>query len=196
VGVDGSVKVFASEPRTCSVSTPRPYSASVRVFVVRHGCAGDKRRWRRPDAERPLDAAGVRQAGALAETLAGVGVRRIATSPTRRCRDTVMPLARRLGLPVDEVASLGPSPAGDALLALMTADDACDAVLCTHGENMRPALAALRAGGVPIDSPHDDQLLAKGAGWAVTVDESGAIVRLGRVVPDFLISCSAHGAEG
>jgi phosphohistidine phosphatase SixA len=168
----------------------------MRVFVVRHGCAGDKGSWPGQDAERPLDGAGVRQAAALADALssAGVGVRRIATSPTRRCRDTVVPLARRLGLPVEELEALLPARTDTELLALVTNAAARDAVFCTHGETMRPALAAIRARGVPIDARlTDDLLLAKGTAWVLAVDEPGTIVGLDHLVPGSFLDCQVHG---
>jgi phosphohistidine phosphatase SixA len=165
----------------------------VGVFVARHGCAGDKHRWIGDDAARPLDAAGVEQAVALADVLVGAGVRRIATSPTRRCRDTVEPLARRLRLPIEELEALHRSHDGAALVGLITAFDARHTVLCTHGENMSGALTTIRAGSQPVGAGDDDDLLlAKGTAWSVTVDDRGAIVALDHLAPDPLVVCPLH----
>jgi len=163
----------------------------MRVWVVRHGCAGDKGHWRGPDEERPLDDVGVRQAEALAVLLADIGIRRIGSSPTRRCRDTVAPLARRLDLPVEDWSRLGPSSDGAALLDLIVDEGGDRAVLCTHGETMTSALAALRAGGAPVPAEADDRLLGKGTVWALTVDD-GTIVAFDHLEPSPPVSCAVH----
>ena len=66
------------------------------VYVVRHGKAGSRSGWTEPDDQRPLTKAGRRQAGALADMLAGDHVTRVLSSPYVRCRQTVEPLAERL----------------------------------------------------------------------------------------------------
>jgi phosphohistidine phosphatase SixA len=172
----------------------------VRVLLVRHGCAGDKRRWDGPDDERPLDEVGVRQAEALAGALVGelapTGARRLGTSPTRRCRDTVMPLGRRLGLPVDDLDELRVDASVASLIGLLTAASARDAVFCTHGEVMTRLLDVLVAGGTTISAARLDEawLLAKGSGWELAVDEgTGRIESVRHVRPAGLVACPAHG---
>jgi phosphohistidine phosphatase SixA len=49
------------------------------VYLIRHACAGDKRHWTGPDVERPLDAAGIAQAEALADELAVLPIHREST---------------------------------------------------------------------------------------------------------------------
>ncbi len=75
--------------------------APMRLILVRHG---------RPDEEDafsphdpPLNADGRRQARAVADWLAGEGVTRIVASPLRRAQQTAVPLAERLGLPIDTI---------------------------------------------------------------------------------------------
>lgn len=168
---------------------------AVRVLLVRHGCAGNKREWHGPDAERPLDDVGVRQSEALADELGTTGIRRLATSPTRRCRDTVAPLAHRVGLPVEDVGVLAVDTDPEELLALLTRPDAHDGVFCTHGELMARLLEVVRAAGTPIDAPRPDDgwLLGKGTGWDLTVDErSGRVVALRHVQPHRLVVCRRH----
>lgn len=58
------------------------------------------------DEDRPLSPAGMRAAASLCERLAGRPLRAIYASPYRRARQTVAPLAARLGLPVSEIADL------------------------------------------------------------------------------------------
>lgn len=52
-------------------------------------------------AEAPLTDRGRQQAAALADRLAGLGIRRIIASPYRRAIDSIVPLARRCGLGVE-----------------------------------------------------------------------------------------------
>jgi broad specificity phosphatase PhoE len=168
----------------------------VGVHLVRHGCAGDKREWSGPDAERPLDDAGVRQAAALADLLGGRPIRRIVSSPTARCHQTVEPLARRLGLPVEADDALRPEATRAELDRLLTdvratTPDDADTVLCTHGELMRPLLADLRRAGLPL-APDDDHLLAKGTGWHLTFDAAGHVTALDHIVPAATPGCPTH----
>lgn len=64
------------------------------LYLVRH-CTAEGQE---PDA--PLTAEGHRQAVALADLLAGLGINRIVCSPFRRAQDSIAPLAQRLGLTV------------------------------------------------------------------------------------------------
>lgn len=165
------------------------------VLVVRHGCAGEKRRWSGDDAERPLDPAGDRQAAALAAALAARPISRIASSPTKRCIDTVVPLAQARGLVVEEWPQLGRTASGDELWAVITSPDAADAILCTHGEVMTGLLERLRAAGVPTTAQRTDDgwLLAKGSGWDLTV-EGGTVTALSHVHPAPDLECAAHAS--
>jgi broad specificity phosphatase PhoE len=170
----------------------------VAVYLVRHACAGDKREWPGRDDERPLDEVGVGQAEALAAALGAAPIRRIVSSPTQRCRQSVEPLARRLGLEVElhdslrSEATLG--ELHDLLAGESTADDQRDVVLCTHGELMRPLLAEMRKAGIPIGTRHDgdDSLMAKGTAWRLTLDAAGAVTAVEHLVPSGLPHCSAH----
>ena len=73
----------------------------MRLTLVRHGRPdeGDTARPHDP----PLRADGRRQAQAVAALLAGEGVTRVVASPLLRAHQTALPLAERLGLPVDTV---------------------------------------------------------------------------------------------
>lgn len=86
----------------------------------------------------------------LAAVLAASSPAAILTSPYLRCRQTVEPLADRMGVVVQEVAWLGVEAAqapgavtaiGDHLRA--TAAGKGPVVLCTHGEVLAVALAAV-----------------------------------------------------
>jgi 8-oxo-dGTP diphosphatase len=148
----------------------------VLVRLVRHGCAGDKQQWVGDDAARPLDALGWVQAHALADVLDLEPAGRLLSSPTRRCIATLSPLARRWDVPVVSTDALAVGADVDAVLDLLTTR-ACDGdVLCTHGEVMEALLARL-----PVEG--DDDLLAKGSLWELTVDD-GRVVDVRHVVPE------------
>src|SRR5262245_7909140 len=122
-----------------SLEPPRQpsHSESSTVTIVRHACAGDKHAWQGDDDQRPLDPGGVDQAVALADTLVDSSVQRLVASPLRRCVDTLQPLATRLGLEVETTQRLSPDGSVTELLHDVSPQLA-GAVLCTHGELMRP----------------------------------------------------------
>jgi phosphohistidine phosphatase SixA len=102
----------------------------VTSVLLRHASAGDRDHWDGPDVLRPLDERGRRQAAELVELLRPFGLRRVVSSPYTRCVDTVAPLAKALGVPLEEDERLaeGAAPGADELLRE-------DGVLaCTHGD--------------------------------------------------------------
>lgn len=76
------------------VTDTRPF------LIIRHGSAGDRKRWTGPDSMRPLDELGRTQAGALAPVLSAYGVRRLVSAPVLRCMQTAAPYAAEHRLPV------------------------------------------------------------------------------------------------
>jgi 8-oxo-(d)GTP phosphatase len=77
------------------------------LLLVRHGSAGDRSDWDGPDELRPLDAKGRRQAARLAEALSLFAPTAVLSAERTRCRQTVQPLAERLGLSVLPCLELG-----------------------------------------------------------------------------------------
>jgi 8-oxo-dGTP diphosphatase len=116
-------------------------------LLVRHAHAGNKRHWSGPDAERPLSIRGWAQAEGLPETLGDLRVERLLTSPSLRCRQTLLPLAAALDLDLEAVDDLGTDGDVDHLVDLVAAPDSDGAVLCTHGEVLGELFARLRARG-------------------------------------------------
>ena len=104
------------------------------VYLVRHAKAGSRKAWTSDDELRPLSKAGKAQARALAKRLAGEGITRVFSSPYVRCRQTVEPLAERIGVPVEPSDALreGASLADSLRLVEKVAGE--NAVLCTHGD--------------------------------------------------------------
>lgn len=73
----------------------------MRLVLVRHGRPDEGHATRPHDP--PLNAEGRMQARAVARLLAGEGITRVVASPLLRAHETALPLAERLGLPVDTV---------------------------------------------------------------------------------------------
>ena len=162
----------------------------VTVWVVRHGCAGHKGDWDGDDDERPLDPAGVAQAEALAELLVTHAPRRLLSSPTRRCMDTMGPLAIRAGLPIDTDDRLCPQQGHEPLLDIIGGASSDGTVLCSHGEAMAPLLSEFRRRHLTVvDDVPESRLLLKGVAWELEIDGSPR-VRLHAPVP--LAECPKH----
>lgn len=70
------------------------------LVLVRHARAGVRESWAGPDARRPLDSKGKKQAAALRRELAPFGPKAVFSAPIERCRATVAPLAKTLGLKI------------------------------------------------------------------------------------------------
>ncbi len=136
------------------------------MFVlVRHAHAGDKNDWGGPDALRPLSARGLRQANGLVDSLRGLRISAVWSSPTTRCRQTVAPLANERRLPVRDHALVLPDADLTALLALLGQPATSGAVLCTHGETLTRLLPHWLH-TVPTDDTASITT-SKGAAWIV-----------------------------
>lgn len=77
-------------------------------FLLRHAHAD----WA-PDEQRPLSARGHKDAGRVADVLGHLGITLVCSSPFQRARQTVEPLAGRLGLPVHIEPGLRERDLGD-----------------------------------------------------------------------------------
>ncbi|HVL50755.1 MAG TPA: NUDIX hydrolase [Actinomycetota bacterium] len=108
--------------------------AEAAALLVRHGTAGNRKDWEGEDELRPLDGKGVKQAQALAEILIHHPIKHIVSSPFVRCVQTVEPLARRLGTPVQEAAELAEGVSSHDVAGLIERLEDGLAVLCTHGD--------------------------------------------------------------
>jgi phosphohistidine phosphatase SixA len=145
------------------------------VYLVRHAVARKRSSWTGPDAARPLNRRGERQARELKRLLGDRPVTRVLSSPAVRCVDTVVPLANHLGLPVDHHPALVEGAATAATVDLIgsAASGPGDVVLCTHGDVLPPVLEALSRQGADLDEPDKT---AKGSTWVLEVEE-GEVVR-------------------
>jgi len=104
------------------------------LLIVRHARAGKRSDDRdRDDRERPLDKEGRRQADGLVKQFAPYSVERITSSPSLRCTQTVVPLSRELGIPIENRPELEEGASREETVALMR-ELGDEAVLCTHGD--------------------------------------------------------------
>ena len=150
------------------------------VDLVPHLDAGDRRRWIGDQNARPLSELGQRQAAALAAALAVEPVDALYSSPALRCRQSLAPLAERLGMkvlvldglretygfaeprewtsgafgPVAE--SLGGAYAAGrgwaALHEMLAVPRGGRVIACSHGD-LIPALVAFLVGAFAVEPP-------------------------------------------
>ena len=142
-------------------------------YLVRHADAGDKQAWTGPDDDRPLSGVGRREAEGLIAQLAPYPIAEIVSSPAARCWQTVEPLAEQRRLPVRIDAALGVDADLDQAVALLLDPRSDDAVLCTHGELIRPLLSRLRDLGAPLGG---ELTWPKGSIWMLEAT-NGAVTR-------------------
>ena len=151
------------------------------LLLVRHASAGSRSDFDGPDELRPLDRRGRDQARRLAAVLPVFGPVRLLSADRVRCRETLTPLAERLGLEVERAGELGEEEfqadpqAGLALVErlLEPRDEPGVAVVCSQGGAIPSVLMAL---GVQWD-PASGRLWppsAKGSVW-VLGGRSGAM---------------------
>jgi len=124
---------------TTAMDHPKRTSALV---VVRHAEALPRKSWSEPDPLRPLTPHGEAHAAAIAPVLASYGVRRLVSSPSTRCVQTLTPTAELTGKQIETAAFLSEedfaaadiAPLLDGLLS-----ERRSAALCTH----RPVLPSV-----------------------------------------------------
>ena len=123
-------------------------------ILLRHARAGEKVRDRSRDFKRRLDRRGEKVALWLPELIVSyVHPKVILSSPFRRCVQTVVPLAERVGLDVVEDERFAPGHSSSSVRKAF-GDVAANSVVCTHGE--------------VISQLFDDPVrCAKGAFWIV-----------------------------
>ncbi len=143
----------------------RKLSTDPMRLLVRHADAGDRRTWSGPDEWRGLSGRGRVQAERLLVRLGGLPILRVLTSPSLRCRQTVVPLARELFLEVEPCRLLAPEADPARLARFLRDPDTCNAVLCTHRETLLGLFTLYAAEGVRfIDGIAPMQMAAS---WAM-----------------------------
>lgn len=147
----------------------------MRLYVVRHVKAGDRKRWGdAPDFERPISAGGLRQAEALAKRLADAEISRLISSPFVRCRQSLEPLGERLGIDVESDERLAEGQPLKDVLSLV-AEVPTRTVLCSHGDVIPELVNALVRRGMELTTDPDWR---KATLWTIRgpgLDEDGEL---------------------
>jgi 8-oxo-dGTP diphosphatase len=148
-------------------------SARSKVYLVRHGKAGDRATWTEADELRPLSKKGRRQAEGLVRVLHGVPIGRIGSSPHVRCVQTVRPLALERQLPLELVEDLAEGASTERAIAFLEANGDTPAVFCSHGDVIPAVVLGLVERGMALEGDRDWK---KGATW-VLERRDGVFVR-------------------
>ena len=134
------------------------------LALVRHAHAVGRGSWHEDDQLRPLDAAGQARAAVIAPVLTAYGVKRLVSSPSLRCTDTLRPFAAQLAVAMrtkdglsEEGYAAEPARAVRHLERLV--ERGAPAALCSHGPVLPALLTALLALVAP-DEPEADQVSA------------------------------------
>jgi phosphohistidine phosphatase SixA len=134
----------------------------VRV-LIRHADAGLRSEWCGSDEWRGLTEAGHGQARAVVRMVEDLPVLRILSSPSLRCRQTVVPLALERALDVEPCWQLGAGVEAEDLIALLADPGTASAVVCTHRETLQVLFEHL-AGSYQVVAAADDPM-EKAAVW-------------------------------
>jgi broad specificity phosphatase PhoE len=144
-----------------------------------HVDAADRNQWQGAPDDRPLTELGRQQAERIAQELGAEPVEGIYSSQAVRCRDSLAPLSRKVGVPVVVLTEFQDT-AEKALGALREIHASIPdgrAVLCSYGDVV-PALLGYLANQWGAEPPRRDN--RKGAVFTLRYDgSSGSIVARG-----------------
>lgn len=157
------------------------------IHLIRHGSAGHRSGQDPGDSERHLDGKGLRQAESLARVLGGgqdsdhphdgAGISAIFSSPLPRCIETVEPLAKRYGLPVQPVMELAEGASVEEAWRFIEAtvgglshgDETCQGnngiVMCSHGDVIPALIMRAEVRGMTPPQPSG---FAKASIWSLS----------------------------
>ncbi|MFL6128459.1 MAG: SixA phosphatase family protein [Mycobacteriales bacterium] len=137
-------------------------TAPVRL-LLRHADAGVRAEWVGPEEWRGLSGLGRLQAEELVARLRGLPLVRVLSSPSLRCRQTVVPVARALAVDVEPRRELADDADPVRLIRLLEDPETDGAVLCTHRETLEALFAHLARKDTVI--PDSDPPMEKAAAW-------------------------------
>jgi 8-oxo-dGTP diphosphatase len=141
------------------------------VLLIRHAKAGDKKSWKGPDIERPLEATGRAQAQAVRLAAACFEPSRVVSADPARCVQTVQPLADDLGLKVEldrvfSVAGYGARPKRSLRRFQDLMKSGANVAVCSQGEVIPELVTVVaKSAGLAIESADTP----KGGMWALSV---------------------------
>jgi phosphohistidine phosphatase SixA len=137
------------------ISYPVTLAPGWSYALVCHADAGDWRVEDGPDDFRPLSPLGWLQAADVIDVLRPIRPRWLLSSPSLRCRQTLVPTAEALGLDIEANAGLMLRGNRDPMMRLISSPDADGVVLCSQKSvideilDRLPAAAVLRQAGLP-----------------------------------------------
>ncbi len=140
-------------------------TTSVRL-LLRHADAGVRVHAGAADEWRGLSAQGHLEAEDVVGRLRGLPLLHVLSSPSLRCRQTVVPLARALDVDVEPRHELAVDAGPGRLLRFLGDPETDAAVLCTHREALELLFSELALRGTTV--PAMGQPMEKAAAWLVT----------------------------
>lgn len=161
----GKVRVAALLVIAGCATAPQTVPVVTTVYLVRHG---EKSTAVANDPDPALTPAGHARAEALAERLANRGVTNIISTQWTRTRETARPLAVRLGLTPEIVAS-GGSAFADSTAAAVLRHPGATLLVVGHSNTIASVIAALRGPRLPdlCDSEHSNLFVMRIVGTEV-----------------------------
>jgi 8-oxo-dGTP pyrophosphatase MutT (NUDIX family)/phosphohistidine phosphatase SixA len=135
------------------------------IHLIRHAKASSREAWEEDDDLRPLTAKGRRQAERARAYLGIDRLQRVLSSPAVRCVQTVEPMAKELGLGIEETDALREGTRADPVLRLLEGL-AGPSAACTHGDVMFDVVESI-ARKHPIEGAIGWK---KGSAWIIDRD--------------------------
>lgn len=123
---------------------------AARIYVIRHGNAGVRSKWKGPDKKRPLTGTGRRHAAQITDFMARHPVTEVRSSPAVRCVTSVELLASRLGIEVQTSKKLKETATVDEIRSYVSGIGPGAVVLATHKDWIGPLVKDLDSRGVPL----------------------------------------------
>jgi phosphohistidine phosphatase SixA len=132
-------------------------------LLLRHADAGIRGESKGADEWRALSPLGWVQAEEVAARVGDLPILRIMSSPSLRCRQTVVPLARRLALDIEPCSELAVDADPGQLVRFLQDPQTEAAVLCTHRETLETLFTQLALGRTVV--PEHDSTMEMAATW-------------------------------
>ncbi len=143
-------------------------STSTRVYLVRHGNAGVRSKWKGPDKKRPLTERGRLQALSIADIMARHPITETWSSPALRCVQTIEPMAAAIGAKIGTTQMLSEAVDIDTIYEYLNSLDPGAAVLGVHKDGLAPRLKDLDRRRIPI---RGKRRWPKGSIWIIDLTD-------------------------
>jgi phosphohistidine phosphatase SixA len=139
----------------------------VKVALIRRAKAGPRGSGHGDDSLRALSDEGLAQATGLVESMDGVPIERIVSSPFLRCVQTVEPLAKRRGLEIEIDERLAEGVGTAKVLGLLRSFGDTPTAVCSHSDVIQRLLSELNP---KISSPSEKLRRRKASSWLLEGD--------------------------